>query len=84
MKSYQDYPDYANFHYDLDGNDASTPRLRDEIEGLPRSVYCDIYDTLDDACAVFSVLEIWDFDAGIISGLTKDDIVEAVNTVTCR
>lgn len=53
----------------------------DYVKDLPRGIYCDLVTTLDKRCFELSLLEIWDFDGEIISGLTQQEILDAVNTL---
>ena len=40
--------------------------------------------TLSARCYEQSILEIWDFDRDIIYGLSREDILEAINSLTVR
>ena len=53
----------------------------EEMEGLPKDVYCDLVETLQDKCGEYSLLEIWKYDKDLISSLTDQDIIDAINTV---
>ena len=73
--------DYVNF-YDSDENGgAAEEKSEDQLEDLPKDIYCDIVETLEERCGEYSVLEIWKYDPDVISGLTRQDIVDAINTV---
>jgi hypothetical protein len=83
-QEYQDYPDYFNFY----GTDALQEDIADDlkkddkINGLPRELHCDLVQTLKTLCAEFSILELWNYDASVIQNLSRDDIINALNTVT--
>ena len=66
--------EYLDEHEDFGDSD-------EEIEGLPKDVYCDIVETLRDTCGEYSILEIWKYDKEVISNLTNQDIINAINTV---
>ena len=91
-----EYPDYINFYgTGQEGGendytngpdqqqDTATPAAAedDELDGLPREVYCDIVETLEDKCGEFSLLEIWNYERDVISKLSQQDIIDAINTV---
>ena len=76
--------DYFNFYgtgygfveeYEDDGESD------EKIEGLPKDVYCDLVETLKDTCGEYSVLEIWKYDKAIITSLTDQEIINAINIV---
>ena len=74
--------DYINFYGPGQHQDATAPAAEDdELDGLPREVYCDIVETLEDKCGEFSLLEIWNYDRDVISKLSQQDIIDAINTV---
>ena len=73
---YPQYDDYTNF-YDTDKNDSNlepgyiSEDREDTLENLPKEVYCDIVETLEEKCGEYSILEIWKYDADVISNLTQ-------------
>ena len=75
-----DYNEYFNF-YDIDEIQEEDVEAQEMIEGVPRDIYCDIVETLEDKCGEYSLLEIWNYDKTLISNLTEQDIINAVNTV---
>lgn len=44
------------------------------------ALYCSFIETMKTDCYTKSILELWDFNMTQISLLTKDDIVNAINT----
>ena len=62
-------------------NDKSKPKKSKLFNGLPSEIYCDIVETLQDHCAERSILELWNYDEDIIRGLTRQEILDAVNDV---
>lgn len=44
-------------------------------------VFCDIVEDLPEACLENNLLDLWDFNEDTIKQLTKQDILNAVNTV---
>ena len=74
--------EYVNFYGPGQHQEASaTAQKEEKLDGLPREVYCDIVETLEDKCGEFSLLEIWKYDRDVISKLSQQDIIDAVNTV---
>ena len=61
--------DYTNFYGDGEGIIAGEEK--DTIDDLPREIYCDIVETLEDKCGEFSLLEIWKYDQVVIANLTN-------------
>ena len=53
----------------------------EKVEGLPRDIYCALVETLEDKCGEFSLLEMWNYDKEVISNLTEQKIIDAVNLV---
>lgn len=47
---------------------------------MPSALYCSFVETMKTECYTKSILELWDFDMDKITNLTKDDIVNAINT----
>lgn len=82
--NYSQYEDYFNFYgteETLNGKDDEDEDEDDELDNLPKEVYCDIVETLEDKCGEYSLLEIWKYDRNIISHLTEQDILNAINTI---
>lgn len=48
---------------------------------LFQAIFCDIVDGLEEACLENNILDIWSYDKEIISKLTKEDILNAINTI---
>lgn len=44
-------------------------------------IFCDIVDSLEEACLENNILDIWDYNEEAINELTKEDIVSAINSV---
>ena len=82
-REYAEFDDYFNFYgtEESDGDEA-TKNGDDQLEGLPRDIYCDVIETLDDKCGEYSLLEIWKYDREEISRLSEQDIINAINTVS--
>ena len=79
---YIQYEDYFNFYgTSEDVDEKGEDDKDDELDGLPKKIYCDIVETLEDKCGEYSLLEIWKYDKNIISGLSQQDIIDAINTV---
>ena len=77
------YEDYFNFYgteviEEVEGHGFD---MDDKLEGLPKDIYCDIVETLEGKCGEYSLLEIWKYDREIISNLTQQDIINAINSV---
>ena len=64
--------DYTNFYGDGEG--IMTEGEDDTIDGLPRDIYCDIVETLEDKCGEYSLLEIWKYDKAVIANLTNQGL----------
>lgn len=47
---------------------------------LNPTIYCNIIENLPMGCLVENLLEIWNFDENVIGNLTKDDILNAINS----
>ena len=80
--------DYFNFYgleetEETEGNEnnVNSSYGDEKLDNLPKDIYCDIVETLEDKCGEFSILEIWKYDRNIISSLTKLDILNAINAV---
>jgi len=81
-ESYED-----NYHFNFYGT-GDTEEYEDfdgaddeNLEGLPKDIYCDIVETLQDKCGEYSLLEIWKYDKKIIANLNDQDIINAINQV---
>ena len=66
--------DYTNFYADGEGITAEGEE-KDTIDGLPREIYCDIVETLEDKCGEYSLLEIWKYEKAAIANLTNQGII---------
>ena len=77
------YEDYFNFYGTEDDEDKVDEEIEgdDKVDDLPKDIYCDIVETLADKCGEFSLLEIWNYDREIISKLSEQDIIDAINSV---
>ena len=81
-ENYPQYEDYFNFYGDEESTEKVDSDHDDEsFEDLPREIYCDIVETLEEKCGEYSLLEIWKYDKQTISELTNQDIIDAINTV---
>ena len=49
---------------------------------LPRSIYCDLVNTLDSKCVMASLLEMWRYEAETIKTTTQEEILAAVNDLS--
>ena len=79
--NYLDYQEeYMNFYgnQEIEDNDDDSV---DTFENLPKDIYCDIVETLQDKCGEYSLLEIWKYDKVVISQLSDQDIINAINTL---
>ena len=73
--------DYIDFYDDETDITDAAEEGEERLENLPKDIYCDIVETLEEKCGEYSILEIWKYDPDVISGLTQRDIVDAINTV---
>ena len=74
-----DYEEYFNFYgVGIEEENDEDPEM---VEGVPKKIYCDIIETLEDKCGEYSLLEIWKYDEKLISNLKEQDIIDAINTV---
>ena len=80
---YPDYEEYLNFYGDgpAAANDEIDDKTEEKIENLPREIYCDIVETLEEKCGEYSLLELWRYDRDVIAKLSEQDILNAINTV---
>ena len=65
--------DYTNFYGDGEGI-IEEGEGNDTIDDLPREIYCDIVETLEDKCGEYSILEIWKYDEVVIANLTNQGL----------
>ena len=89
--SYEDYFDFygtdlieeGDSHENGDNkmNSSLVSHEDEKVEGLPRDIYCALVETLEDKCGEFSLLEMWNYDKEVISNLTEQKIIDAVNLV---
>jgi len=54
----------------------------DTADSLPRSIFCDLVNTLSTKCGMSSLLEMWRYEGDIIGTTTEQEILEAVNDLT--
>lgn len=47
----------------------------------PIGVFCDIVDGLDEACFENNLLDLWDYQEDVIRNLSRQDILNDVNTL---
>ena len=74
---YPQFDDYFNFYVtDEDKGEEVKQESDDTLEGLPKDIYCDVIETLNDKCGEYSILEIWKYDREEISRLTAEDIIQ--------
>ena len=82
---YQEYPAYEDYFNFYGGGEVEPEEEHDEeddmLDDLPKQVYCDIVETLEDKCGEYSLLEIWEYDKEVIASLSSQDIIDAINTV---
>ena len=67
------------FTKDEDGDEDDDDDEEDPADDLPKGIYCDLVNTLNEKCLENSILEIWKFSESRIRKLTQQDIVNAVN-----
>ena len=48
---------------------------------IPIGVFCDIVDGLEEACFENNLLDLWDYQEDVIRNLSRQDILNAVNTL---
>ena len=73
-KKDEDYDyDYTNFYGDGEGI-IEEGEGNDTIDDLPREIYCDIVETLEDKCGEYTLLEIWKYDEAVIANLTNQGL----------
>ena len=85
------------YDYDVEGSTpvSITPRIdftkysrensRDTTEttsSLPRSILCDLVNTLDSKCGMTSLLEMWRYEEETIKTTTHQEILAAVNQLS--
>jgi hypothetical protein len=80
---YHEYPDYFNFYGTGElAEDGGDDKQKDgKINELPREIYCDLAQTLQEQCAEHNILELWSYDESVIQNLTRRDIINDINTV---
>jgi hypothetical protein len=88
----QDYPDYEEY-FNFYGTDALEEDINDEkkivydkkdadtINDLPREIHCDLVQTFKKQCAEYNILELWKYDEAVIRNLSRQDIINDINTV---
>ena len=50
-------------------------------DSLPDNIYCDLVTTLNEKCVLTNLLEIWRYDEDLISTVTQEEIIRAVNVL---
>ena len=73
--------DYINFYGETMGaiEHDEEEKSNDTIDNLPREIYCDIVETLQDKCGEFSLLELWEYKEEVIAKLSNQDIIDAIH-----
>ena len=56
--------------------------IRDSTGSLPRSIFCDLVNTLNSKCGMASLLEIWRYEEETIKTTTQEEILAAVNDLS--
>lgn len=81
--NYDDYIDFYGTGEETNGSAEEDNSKEDDnmLESLPKEIYCDIVETLEDKCGEFSLLEIWKYDRNVISDLAQHDIINAINVM---
>lgn len=46
---------------------------------LPENMYCDIVNSLPEACWEVNLAEVWGYNQSLVDNLTKDDILRKLN-----
>lgn len=73
----------------FDDNDFDTAFKKEDDSGKPpfnpsvhlsTELFCGIVNSLPLGCMLKNILELWDFDEEKINRLTKNDVLEAINT----
>ena len=82
-----DYDYYKDYYADLEIQNTTMDSKDTDVHkmhGLPSTVYCDLVESMRTTCGIYTVLELWNFDEGVIANLTKEQIVSDVNNVKFR
>ena len=53
--------------------------VSDPLRDIPKNIYCDLVTTLSEKCVEHSLLEMWRFSGNLISSVTTEEILDAVN-----
>ncbi|CAL8090383.1 unnamed protein product [Orchesella dallaii] len=67
------------FDFDDDASEEAEEKPFDPSVSLPTELYCNIVSSLDEECFELNMLELWNYNASVISKLTREQIIEAVN-----
>ena len=79
-ENYDDnFDDFFTKDNDEGQGDGDEEEEEDPVENLPRGIYCDLVNTLNEKCLENSILEMWQFKESRIRKLTQQDIINAVN-----
>ncbi|XP_048511966.1 NPC intracellular cholesterol transporter 1-like isoform X2 [Athalia rosae] len=54
----------------------------DIISLVPTGMYCGVYNAMEKSCYSKSLLDVWNFDDDVINGLTTENIIDNLNSVT--
>jgi len=73
------------FNEDVETSNASQhDPYYDSFLSIHDDLYCPFIESLDEACWQITPLELWGFNRTIISNLTQDAIIDAVNNQKIR
>jgi Niemann-Pick C1 protein len=53
---------------------------KDPSATMNAALYCSFVDAMSHECFEKSILELWDFDSAVINQLTKENIINTINT----
>lgn len=79
--------DFEDFNFDgFDANFEEMPSssIDPDFEpaiDLPTGIFCDIVEGLEEACLENNILDIWSYKKEVISKLSREDIINTINTV---
>ena len=68
--------DRINFHK---YGKKTVANVSDPLRDIPKNIYCDLVTTLSEKCVEHSLLEMWRFSGNLISSVTTEEILDAVN-----
>ncbi|XP_046631548.1 uncharacterized protein LOC124311207 [Daphnia pulicaria] len=78
------FDDFDFDGFDSNFEDISAPALDPNFEpaiDLPIGIFCDIVEGLEEACLENNILDIWNYKKEVISKLSRQDIINAINSV---